>query len=99
MRLCDVFNHFPEHAQNVPIGYGVQHALSLPLELDEARRTQQAQMVADQGRAQVQRGGKVTHGDGPRQAGGDDAQPRGVAKQAEQVGQLGQMRVSRERMH
>ncbi len=72
---------------------------SLPLELDEARRTQQSQVVADQGWAQVQRSGKVAHGDWPRQAGGDDAQPRGVAEQAEQVGEQGKMRVSRGRMH
>jgi len=77
----------------VGIGGRVKDLFAVALGLDDARRAQQAQMVADEGAAQLQRGGDVADGDRRRQAGQHDAQAGRIAQQMEQVGQLRDGRV------
>eukprot|EP01034_Spumella_vulgaris_P032256 gene32257-39828_t len=57
-----MLEHIVENAADVGIGGGVEDLLALALGFDDAGRAQQAQMVADERAAQLQRCGDVAHG-------------------------------------
>ena len=83
-----MFQHIAQYAADMGIGGGVKHLLALALRLDDTRRPQEPQMVADKRAAQVQCSRDFAHRDGRRQAGQHDAQPGRIAQQVEQIGQL-----------
>ena len=83
-----MFEHVGEQAADVGIGGRIEYLLALALGFHDARRTQQAQVVADQRTGQIQGGGDVADRRRLRQAGEHDAQAGRVAQQVEQVGEF-----------
>ncbi len=82
-----MFEQFGEHAADVFIRGKIENLLAFALGTHNPRRPQQAQMVADKRRRQPQRFRNRAHRRTPFHARQHNAQTRGIAEQAKQVGE------------
>ena len=91
LRLAYVSQHIAYHMLDMGISARIEHLLapSLPFSPGQhpgSTSTQQTQMMAHQGLGKVKPVGDIADAGGLAQAGEDDAQPRGIAHQSEQIG-------------
>ena len=78
-----------DRSGDVLVRSNVEDRFTLPVGLNDARGTQETQVVADKRPAQLVSPDFVVDGHRTFEAGQDDAQPRRIAEQAEQICKLG----------
>lgn len=86
LRLGNVLEQFGQHGADVVIGGEIENLLAFTLGAYDPRRPQQTQVMADERSRQSQRFRYCPHRAAPVHARQHNAQPRGIAQEAEQVG-------------
>jgi hypothetical protein len=87
LRLGNMLEQFGQHGADVVIGGEIENLLAFTLGAHDPRRPQQTQVMADERRRQPERFRDRPHRAAPVDTRQHDAQPRGIAQQAEQVGE------------
>ena len=87
LRLGNVLEQFGQHAADVVIGGEIENLLTFTLGTDNPRRPQQTQVMTDERSRQSQRFRYCPHRAAALDARQHNAQTRGIAQQAKQVGE------------
>jgi hypothetical protein len=87
LRLGNVFEQFGQHGADVVIGGEIENLLAFTLGAYDPRRPQQTQVMTDKRGRQSQRFRYCPHRAAPVDARQHNAQARGIAQEAEQVGE------------
>jgi hypothetical protein len=87
LRLGNVFEQFGQHGADVVVGSKIENLLAFTLGAHDPRRPQQTQVMTDQRSRQSQRFRYCPHCAAPVDARQHNAQARGIAQEAEQVGE------------
>ncbi len=87
LRLGNVFEQLGQHGADVVIGGEIENLLAFTLGAHDPRRPQQTQVMADERSRQPQRFRYGPHRAAPFDARQHNAQTRGIAQEAEQVGE------------
>jgi hypothetical protein len=86
LRLGNVFEQFGQHGADVVIGCEIENLLAFALGAYDPCRPQQTQVMTDERSRQSQRFRYCPHRAAPVDARQHNAQARGIAQEAEQVG-------------
>jgi hypothetical protein len=86
LRLGNVLKQFGQHGADVVIGGEIENLFAFTLGAYDPRRPQQTQVMTDQRSRQPQRFRYCAHRAAPVNARQHNAQARGIAQEAEQVG-------------
>jgi hypothetical protein len=87
LRLGNVCEQFGQHGADVVIGGEIENLLALTFSAHDPRRPQQTQVMTDERSRQPERFRYGPHRTAPLDARQNNAQTRGIAQQAEQVGE------------